>query len=66
MCDLAWVCERSEKLASHHLRQLRFAGLVRFRRDGKRVIYSLTESGVNLVAAVAAAPAAAPAAAASP
>lgn len=46
------TCERSEKLVSHHLRQLRFAGLVRFRREGKRVIYSLTESGVKLVAAV--------------
>lgn len=53
VCDLAWVCERSEKLVSHHLRQLRFADLVRFRRDGKRVVYSLTESGVKLVAAVA-------------
>jgi len=53
VCDLAWVCERSEKLVSHHLRQLRFTGLVRFRREGKRVIYSLTERGSQLVAAVA-------------
>ncbi|MHB1467955.1 MAG: ArsR/SmtB family transcription factor [Solirubrobacteraceae bacterium] len=53
VCDLAWVCERPEKLVSHHLRQLRFAGLVRFRRDGRRVMYSLTDPASGLVAAVA-------------
>ena len=52
VCDLAWVCERSDKLVSHHLRQLRSAGLVRSRRDGKMVIYSLTAAGSALVAAV--------------
>lgn len=52
VCDLAWVCERSDKLVSHHVRQLRAAGLVRSRRDGKMVIYSLTESGSALVTAV--------------
>jgi DNA-binding transcriptional ArsR family regulator len=50
VCDLAWVCERSDKLVSHHLRQLRFAGLVRSRRDGKMVMYELTETGAALVA----------------
>lgn len=53
VCDLAWVCERSEKLVSHHLRQLRVAGLARFQRDGKRVLYSLTPTGESLVAEVA-------------
>jgi DNA-binding transcriptional ArsR family regulator len=52
VCDLAWVCERSDKLVSHHVRQLRAAGLVRSRRDGKMVLYELTESGVALLAAV--------------
>ena len=42
VCDLAWVCERSDKLVSHHVRQLRAAGLVRSRRDGKMVLYALT------------------------
>ncbi len=52
VCDLAWVCERSDKLVSHHVRQLRAAGLVRSRRDGKMVMYALTEPGAALLAAV--------------
>ena len=52
VCDLAWVCERSDKLVSHHVRQLRSAGLVRSRRDGKMVMYALTEAGAALLAAV--------------
>jgi DNA-binding transcriptional ArsR family regulator len=53
VCDLAWVCERSDKLVSHHVRQLRSAGLVRSRRDGKMVMYALTEAGAALLSAVA-------------
>jgi DNA-binding transcriptional ArsR family regulator len=52
VCDLAWVCERSDKLVSHHVRQLRTAGFVRSRRDGKMVMYELTETGAALLAAV--------------
>jgi DNA-binding transcriptional ArsR family regulator len=52
VCDLAWVCERSDKLVSHHARLLRSAGLVRSRRDGKMVMYSLTDTGAALLAAV--------------
>ena len=52
VCDLAWVTERSDKLVSHHVRQLRVAGLVRSRRDGKMVMYELTELGAALLAAV--------------
>ena len=52
MCDLAWVCEHSDKFVSHHLRQLRSAGQVDSRRDGKMVMYALTEPGVVLLAAV--------------
>jgi ArsR family transcriptional regulator, lead/cadmium/zinc/bismuth-responsive transcriptional repressor len=52
VCDLAWVCERSDKLVSHHVRVLRSAGLVSPRRDGKMVMYSLTEAGTALLAAV--------------
>ncbi len=53
VCDLSWVCERSEKLTSHHARQLRTAGLVSSRRDGKMVMYSLTPAGSELLMAVA-------------
>jgi DNA-binding transcriptional ArsR family regulator len=52
VCDLAWVSERSDKLVSHHVRQLRSAGLVASRRDGKMVMYALTERGAALLAAV--------------
>jgi DNA-binding transcriptional ArsR family regulator len=53
VCDLAWVMERSDKLVSHHLRQLRLAALVRSRRDGKMVMYGLTDRGAALLDAVA-------------
>ena len=54
VCDLAWVSERQDKLVSHHLRQLRAAGLARSRKDGRMVLYSLTERGRVLLGAVAA------------
>jgi DNA-binding transcriptional ArsR family regulator len=57
VCDLAWVAERSQNLVSHHLRRLRADGLVRSRRDGKMVLYSLTDAGRRLLAAVLAEPA---------
>jgi DNA-binding transcriptional ArsR family regulator len=52
VCDLAWVCERSVKLVSHHARALRDVGLVSSRRDGRMVLYSLTDSGRILLEAV--------------
>lgn len=52
VCDLAWVLERAENLVSHHLRLLRSEGLVESRRDGKMVIYSLTETARPLLEAV--------------
>jgi ArsR family transcriptional regulator, lead/cadmium/zinc/bismuth-responsive transcriptional repressor len=51
VCDLAWVAERAENLVSHHLRLLRSAALVTSRRDGKMVMYSLTERGRELLTA---------------
>ena len=52
VCDLSWVTERSDGLVSHHAGVLRAAGLVSSRRDGKMVLYSLTEAGVELLEAV--------------
>jgi DNA-binding transcriptional ArsR family regulator len=52
VCDLAWVCERSDKLVSHHARLLRAAGLVQSRRDRKMVLYSLTDRGRWLLDAI--------------
>ncbi len=52
VCDLAWVTERAENLVSHHARTLRALGLARSRRDGKMVLYSLTDPGRQLLAAL--------------
>jgi DNA-binding transcriptional ArsR family regulator len=52
VCDLAWVVGRSQNLVSHHMRRLRSEGLVASRRDGKMVMYSLTEEGSALVASL--------------
>lgn len=52
VCDLAWISSRSQNLVSHHVRMLKGHGLVRSRRDGKLVMYSLTEEGLSLLAAV--------------
>lgn len=52
VCDLAWVAERSQNLVSHHLRRLRADGLVRSRREGKMVLYSLTPAGAAMLDAV--------------
>jgi DNA-binding transcriptional ArsR family regulator len=49
VCDLSWVAERAENLVSHHVRALRAAGLVSSRRDGKMVMYGLTDRGHALV-----------------
>lgn len=49
VCDLAWIVERAQNLVSHHLRALRTAGLVDYRRDGKMALYSLTEQGRALL-----------------
>ena len=52
VCDVGWILGRSQGLTSHHLRALRDAGLARSRREGKMVMYSLTEEGAALVDAV--------------
>jgi DNA-binding transcriptional ArsR family regulator len=52
VCDLAWVSGRAENLVSHHLRALRTAGLVTSRRDGKMVLYAMTERGRALLSAL--------------
>src|ERR671911_2711552 len=43
VCDLSWIVGRKQALGSHHLGAVRSRGLVRSRKDGKMVMYSLTE-----------------------
>ena len=54
VCDLAWIVARHEKLLSHHARALRAAGLAFSARDGKMVMYSLTDRGRALLTAITA------------
>src|SRR5215217_4954593 len=52
VCDLEWISGRKQALVSHHLRTLRDRGLVRSRREGKLVMYSLTNEGSSLLGIV--------------
>ncbi|MDX6692100.1 MAG: ArsR family transcriptional regulator, lead/cadmium/zinc/bismuth-responsive transcriptional [Solirubrobacteraceae bacterium] len=52
VCDLAWITERAENLVSHHARVLRSLGLATSRRDGKMVLYRLSDTGAALLGAV--------------
>jgi DNA-binding transcriptional ArsR family regulator len=52
VCDLAWITELSQNLVSHHVRILRTAGMATSRRNGKLVMYRLTDVGRRLLTAV--------------
>lgn len=52
VCDLAWISGRSQNLVSHHMRALRTGGLVRSRRSGKLVMYSMTALGEAMLGAL--------------
>ncbi len=52
VCDLAWIVARDEKLVSHHARALRAGGLANSVRQGKMVMYELSDRGRELLAAV--------------
>lgn len=60
VCDLAWIVERAHNLVSHHVRTLRTHGIVRSRREGKMVMYALTDDGrallVNVLGSIPATP----------
>lgn len=49
VCDMAWVVGASQPLVSHHLRQLRAAGMVASRKDGRMVMYQLSQRGQELL-----------------
>lgn len=55
MCvgDLAAAVEVSESATSHQLRQLRLAGLVRSRKEGRIVYYRVDDNHVRLLLDVA-------------
>ncbi|MDQ7849500.1 MAG: metalloregulator ArsR/SmtB family transcription factor [Armatimonadota bacterium] len=47
VCDLAEIVGITDSAISHHLRVLRALGLVKYRRDGRVVYYSLADSHVR-------------------
>jgi ArsR family transcriptional regulator, lead/cadmium/zinc/bismuth-responsive transcriptional repressor len=49
VCDLAAVVEAPETSVSHALRLLRMANIVRSRREGRMIFYSLTDAHVRLL-----------------
>lgn len=51
--DLADLIGHSESATSHQLRQLRLAGLVRARRQGREVFYGVADMHVQLLLDVA-------------
>lgn len=52
VCDLSWIVERPEKVVSHHVRKMRSVGILQSRRDGRMVMYGLTDPGRTLLAAL--------------
>lgn len=49
VCDIAQVLAISQSAISHQLRILKQAKLVKFRRDGKSIIYSLADDHVRRI-----------------
>ena len=52
VCDLSWIVGRQDKIVSHHVRQLRGAGIASSRKEGRMVLYALTAEGMDLLEAV--------------
>lgn len=46
VCDIATLLDMTQTSISHHLRVLRNLNLVKYKRDGKLVIYSLDDDHV--------------------
>ncbi len=49
VCDLAKAVEMPESSVSHALRLLRIAGVVKNRRDGRHIYYSLDDAHIEML-----------------
>lgn len=49
VCDISTILDITQSSISHHLRVLRDAKLVKFKREGKLVIYSLDDEHVLML-----------------
>ena len=53
VCDIAALASLNQSLVSHHLQNLRQLNIVRYRREGKMAYYSLSDSHVRALLAIA-------------
>ncbi|MGC8816810.1 MAG: ArsR/SmtB family transcription factor [Candidatus Hadarchaeum sp.] len=44
--DMVEIINQEQSLVSHHLREMRKCGLVKTRREGKRIIYRLADDSI--------------------
>lgn len=49
VCDICEIVEMSQSSVSHQLRLLKTTGLVKYRKEGKIVFYSLDDEHVNSI-----------------
>lgn len=49
VCDIAMVAQMGQPAVSHHLKILRQAKLIKARRDGKNILYSLADDHVQTI-----------------
>ncbi len=49
VCDLAALLNMTKSAISHQLKSLRMANLVRFRREGQNIFYSLADEHVRMI-----------------
>ena len=49
VCDIAELINSTQSAVSHQLRVLKQAKLVKFRKDGKTVCYSLSDEHVEMI-----------------
>ncbi|MCI8648655.1 MAG: helix-turn-helix transcriptional regulator [Anaerotruncus sp.] len=49
VCDIAQLLNMTQSAISHHLRTLKQSKLVKYRRDGKTVFYSLADGHVRTI-----------------
>ncbi|MFP4656791.1 MAG: ArsR/SmtB family transcription factor [Candidatus Woesearchaeota archaeon] len=52
-CELPGMIGRTQSNTSMHLAKLLDAGIVRYRRDGKKILYSIKDSKVKSILKVA-------------
>lgn len=49
VCDLSAVTQMNQSAISHHLKILRAARVIKYRREGNVVYYSLCDDHINLI-----------------